>query len=263
MIDENNLLAFSHYFPDERQLEKDYLINLMLKIISINKISEELVFKGGTALYLFHGLDRFSEDLDFTYIGKTPITEAVDSYLNPIIKDFNLNYRIRKSKGNIIIRNEKGEVSGVRSELFIEGPLFSKTGAGHKIKIDISARNDIIIKPKAEKLASKYSDIGTILIYVMSIEEMLAEKFCALIERAKARDLYDAYFLLKYKNVKYDEKMLAEKLDRRNETFNKKTLLASIDKINAKTWKEELSYLVKSLPDLASVKSLIKNKTRL
>lgn len=259
MIDENNLLSFSHYFSDVRQLEKDYLINLMLKVISINKVSEELVFKGGTALYLFYGLDRFSEDLDFTYTGKTSIDKMIDLYLNPIIKDFNLNYRIRKNKGNIIIRNEGKEISGVRSELFIEGPLFSRTGVGHKIKIDISARNDIIIKPKAEKLASKYADVGTTLIYVMNIKEMLVEKFCALTERAKARDLYDIYFLMKYKNIKLDEKMLIEKLNKRNETFNKKILLASINKINAKTWKEELSYLIKNLPDLKNVKSFIKN----
>jgi predicted nucleotidyltransferase component of viral defense system len=259
MIDENNLLSFSHYFSDTRQLEKDYLINLMLKVISINKISDELVFKGGTALYLFYGLDRFSEDLDFTYTGKTPIAKVVDSYLNPIIEDFSLNYVIRKKKGNIIIRDENGKITGVRTELFIEGPLFGRTGVGHKIKIDISARNDIIMKPKAEKLASKYSDIGTMLVYVMDVEEMLIEKFCALSERAKARDLYDIYFLLKYKNVKYDEKILVKKLYKRGETFNKKILIKSIDKINAGLWNEELSYLVRNLPGLAGVKSFVKH----
>lgn len=29
---------------------------------------EQLVFKGGTYLWLFHGLPRFSEDLDFTVL---------------------------------------------------------------------------------------------------------------------------------------------------------------------------------------------------
>ncbi len=41
--------------------EKDYLIDIVLLLISRNT-KDELVFKGGTCLYKFHNLDRFSED---------------------------------------------------------------------------------------------------------------------------------------------------------------------------------------------------------
>ncbi len=48
------------------QQEKHYIQSLIL-----NSLSElPLVFKGGTYLWFFHGLKRFSEDLDFTYNGK-------------------------------------------------------------------------------------------------------------------------------------------------------------------------------------------------
>ena len=44
------------------QQEKHYIQSLIL-----NSLSElPLVFKGGTYLWFFHGLKRFSEDLDFT-----------------------------------------------------------------------------------------------------------------------------------------------------------------------------------------------------
>jgi len=33
MIDENTLESFANLFKDNRQLEKDYLLNLMLKVI--------------------------------------------------------------------------------------------------------------------------------------------------------------------------------------------------------------------------------------
>ena len=107
MIDEENLEKFKNFFKDERQLEKDYLIDLMLKVISVNKLSNVLEFKGGTALYVFHGLNRFSEDLDFSYIGEDKeINKHIDNLIEPIIKDFNLSYRITKDKGNIVVRDE-------------------------------------------------------------------------------------------------------------------------------------------------------------
>jgi hypothetical protein len=261
MIDEETIMSFSHFFKDVRQLEKDYLLNLILKIISINKISNNLVFKGGTALYMLCGLDRFSEDLDFTYIKRDDkdISIHIDSLIEQVIHDFSLNYKISKNKGNILIRDENGKVTSIRTELFIEGPLFKKIGARHKIKIDISTRDDIILKPEAEKFLSKYNDIGIILIYMMQTQEILAEKFCALIERTQARDLYDAYFLLKYKNMNYDEDMIINKLKKRKETFDRKLLLQRIEKINEKIWKEELSYIVSSLPKLNEIKAFVKN----
>ena len=160
----------------------------------------------------------------------------------------------------MIIKDGGGSVLGTRTELFIEGPLFEKTGVRHKIKMDTSARNDTIMKPEAARMVSKYSDIGTILVYKMPIEEMLAEKFCALIERLKARDLYDAYFMLKYREVPYNEGMNVEKCNKRNETFDKKALLDSIDRINTNIWKEELAYLIKNLPELVEVTAFVKSK---
>ena len=45
--------------------EKDYLLELLLSILS-KEVGRKLIFKGGTALYKMHSLNRFSEDLDFT-----------------------------------------------------------------------------------------------------------------------------------------------------------------------------------------------------
>lgn len=48
--------------------EKDYLLEFLLYSVSDDRRS--LAFKGGTALYKFYNLNRFSEDLDFDAIGK-------------------------------------------------------------------------------------------------------------------------------------------------------------------------------------------------
>ena len=47
------------------QQEQHYMQTITLFGI-YSYIANELVFKGGTALFFFYGLDRFSEDLDFT-----------------------------------------------------------------------------------------------------------------------------------------------------------------------------------------------------
>ena len=47
--------------------EKDYYLTEAIKLISESPLGEQLVFKGGTALYhCYLPQHRFSEDLDFT-----------------------------------------------------------------------------------------------------------------------------------------------------------------------------------------------------
>lgn len=258
MIDKDTLLSFAHFFGDERQLEKDYLVNLMLKVFSINRISTVTEFKGGTALYMFHGLDRFSEDLDFTYTGKdTEIAGRIDSLVAPVLKDFELSYSISKNKGSILVKDPNGNISGMRAELFIEGPLFATTSVRHKIKLDISFRNDAIMKPEPARMTSKYTDIGTIMLPKMRIEEMLAETLSAIVERTKARDLYDAYFMIKFKSMGCDRELVAEKMRRRGEKFDGGLLKNRIKTFKENLWGEELSYLLKALPKLAEVKDTL------
>lgn len=263
MIDGNELMKYSGLFSDTRQLEKDYLINLMLKVFSMSEISEHTLFKGGTAMSYFYGLDRFSEDLDFTYIYKNGETEGdaiktVDKRLAKILSDYNSNYTVRKSKLGILTKNDAGESKNIRSEFFIEGPLYFKSETSHKIKLEISLQSDIINFPKSpEKFISKYRDIGGILMLVMGKNEILSEKACSIIERSKARDIYDMFFLVKYKSVPFDAKLFLRKAELRKEDFGVKELEARIEEFSAAQWKEELSYLLKQLPDLKTVKAAI------
>ena len=47
------------------QVESDYLQHILLLLLS-RRAGNWLVFKGGTALQKAYGLNRFSDDLDFT-----------------------------------------------------------------------------------------------------------------------------------------------------------------------------------------------------
>src|SRR5687767_4897461 len=48
---------------------------------------EEAAFYGGTALRIFHGLDRFSEDLDFSLLKPDP-GFSLQPHLNGMVKEF-------------------------------------------------------------------------------------------------------------------------------------------------------------------------------
>lgn len=263
MIDENELMKFSGYFMDSRQLEKDYLLNLMLKIFSMDKLSEHAIFKGGTAISYFYGLDRFSEDLDFSYIfdkgaGIEAAVKYIDSGIEKILTSYNSNYAVRKSKTGVLVRDKEGAVTGMRNEFFIEGPLFRKTGISHKIKLDISLRKDLITVPQsAERFVSKYADVGSMLVYLMTKEEILSEKACAILERNNARDLYDMHFLMKYKGTRFDANLFAKKARLRGEAFTVRELDHKIKGFSPSLWKEELSHLVKQPPNLGDVKEML------
>ena len=49
---------------------KNVLIRILKDIFTDPTIGPVLGFKGGTAAYLFYGLDRFSVDLDFDLLDK-------------------------------------------------------------------------------------------------------------------------------------------------------------------------------------------------
>src|SRR3989344_6211733 len=94
--------------------EKDYLIDLIL--LSISKhVKNELVFKGGTCLYKFHKLNRFSEDLDFSAVKEIDIDKLISLILKDLGK-FNIKaiqHTIKESHNSILIK------------LRMEGPLYS------------------------------------------------------------------------------------------------------------------------------------------
>lgn len=48
---------------------------------------EKAAFYGGTALRIFYGLDRFSEDLDFSLLNQDP-NFSLDKYLSAVTAEF-------------------------------------------------------------------------------------------------------------------------------------------------------------------------------
>lgn len=246
MLNREDLIKFKSILGfNLGQIEKDYLQHLFLLFLS-RHIKDEMIFKGGTALQKAYGLNRFSEDLDFTLIKEFNIDELMDKIKRDIENfGFETEYSLIKS---YISKNYR---------LRIKGPLYDGTEKTiASLRIEISLRKDLLLKPDAREIVPIYTDMQPYLILIMNINEILAEKTRTIFQREKARDVYDLWFLLK-KEVKIDKNLVEKKAEFYKIKFNKNVFLKRISKAR-KIWKEELSGYVSFLPDFDNVVKDIK-----
>ncbi|MBI5159496.1 nucleotidyl transferase AbiEii/AbiGii toxin family protein [Candidatus Micrarchaeota archaeon] len=216
------------------QAEKDYYQNIVLFTL-YNKVSKELVFKGGTALAKCYGLNRFSEDVDFTVTSEADFMGIASNGLN----NFNVDYTIKK-----MLESPKSR----KYKLKIKGPLYKgqeKTLCS--ITLDFSLREKVILEPNITTIAHHMDVVPAFDVYAMKEEEILAEKIRAIMTRSSARDLYDIVFLLR-KGTRFEKNVVNEKLKLVNIEFGKKELMKKCGELNL-IWQSELKSLVKNVPN--------------
>lgn len=215
------------------QAEKDYYQTIILFSL-YGIVSKELIFKGGTALSKCYGLNRFSEDLDFT------VSEEKDfiSIISSTLKDFSIEYIVKE------VRTEKPHK---KYKLKIKGPLY--TGSDKtlcSITLDFSFRESVLLEPNIVTIGHHLDVIPSFDVYVMAETEIFAEKVRALFARDSARDLYDLAFLVK-KGVTPDYKIINKKLEWSRIVFDKKIFLSRCNSLKS-IWQSELRSLVKNVP---------------
>src|SRR3989344_3610507 len=225
--------------------EKDYLLDLFLFSISRNT-KQELVFKGGTALYKLYKLERFSEDLDFSGVEILDI----DKLAKKIILD------LSKFKIEANISESREPFNSILIKFRIKGPLYNGSSQTFSnIRVDINRKSSIELKPSLLKFTSLYTEIPSFYTLAMQEKEILAEKVRAIITRNKARDLFDAFALLE-KGVEIDLELIKKKMEYYNLKFDKKIFIGSINK-KQYLWDQELKPILNKLPDFKEVKKSI------
>ncbi len=167
-------------------LEQDYIQSLFLK--ELYKRADFLVFKGGTFLKHAYGLDRFSEDLEFTICEEGDVIEQLKDAASTLH-----SYGVEAS----IDRIDSDDLS-FSGRLRYRGPLFdgSKRSVG-TLNIEASKRGDVFLEPTWVRLFFEYPEARVVNVLGLQKEEVLAEKLRALSMREKGRDLYDVWFLLR------------------------------------------------------------------
>jgi predicted nucleotidyltransferase component of viral defense system len=186
-------------------IEKDYVLGWILAgIYAHEELAESWIFKGGTCLKkCFFETYRFSEDLDFTLRDETHLDET---FLKRVFAEIGAwvyeetGIEIPADQQEFAVyQNPRGKVS-CQGKISYKGPV-SPTRPLPRIKLDLTADERVVLPPTIAEIFHPYSDAPEEGIEVLAYDyvEAFAEKFRALAERTRPRDLYDVVNL--YRNA--------------------------------------------------------------
>lgn len=236
-------------FHDPYLTEKDYLQEIILHSIYSNREStRSFVFKGGTALSKFYYSDRFSEDLDFNLMKTSELQDRVEEILKSIIGSLFFDAEFIKKPS----KNRFGTIS---TELGIKGPRYNgRQSSLQHIRLEINTTAKMMHQPLQLPRHQIYGDIDEYIGTVMDRQEILAEKFRAIMSkgrRHKERDLYDINFLIG-KGATPSHSEILKKLNEADMQFSKIALREAVDKIKS-TWNDLAPFVSHRLEDYTYV----------
>ena len=243
MIDSQRLKEISKLSGMRQwQQEKHYLQSLILTIVS----DYPLVFKGGTYLWLFHGLNRFSDDLDFTARGifKSDLPE----FISRALRLYGYENEIKISKDN---------EDGLSVRFMINGPLYTSDKDRCVIYVEIGSREKLVLPSIPIKIDFPQYDIPVKNLSGMNLYEVGAEKVMAILTREKGRDIFDLYYLINRKNIKLDIELVNRKLAYYDLSFDSSLFMQKIDSRKKLYFRELKPIIFGELPDFDEVRSCI------
>jgi len=211
--------------------ERDYLQNLLLYLL-YNR-SQALAFKGGTAVRIVYGGNRFSEDLDFNAPADVELLKSLWQLVSSNLLDFGIFSEIRNSWLSDV---------GYSFDVSYQGPLFDgRDRTKGKVRVDLNLRPEAVETHRA-LISPEHDDLRPFVITVLTPEQLLAEKVRALLVRSKPRDVYDIWLLI-HQGVKMNRALVADKLALYSLSLTIDSLAAALDKAHL-DWKRDLFALL-------------------
>ena len=185
------------YQTTEFNVARDYAQHLFLSLFYQQPESEQVLFKGGTALHIIFQSPRFSENLDFSGFG-IQVRRLETLFLNTIIE-------IQKSALEVKIIESKRTTGGYLSSLHL-----TFTGYDIRILLQVSLRKQNDTKGESVLITSDFIPSYTLLM--LPEEKLIEEKLAALLERSKPRDYFDLYFLLRKGLIRPEKRKVLKKI---------------------------------------------------
>ena len=207
------------------QEERRYLQALILYAVS----NWPLVLKGGTYLWLFHGLNRFSVDLDFTATGSVSANEVTE--IPEVLRLFGVE------SWTEILKDDKYTLN---IRVAAKGSLYKSEKDTSYIRLDISRREKPLLKPVSVRLDEPLYGISLVFLSGLDLKEALAEKIRAFYARKSPRDLYDAWFFV-HRSINIDMGLLETKLQLYNLSFSVEEFFSAVTQIED-SWRAELNH---------------------
>lgn len=197
-------------YKPKNQLELEQAIREIMQEIALAGLErsgffEKAAFYGGTALRLFYGLERFSEDLDFSLLRVDP-EFSMKPFLDGVVNEFSalgmkvtLNQKTKTKQSNIDSAFLKSDT--IWNELSLEGITLPE---GIGIRPNVHIKTEVDKKPPLgfdteEKLLLKPFSF---YVKCFALPDLFAGKMHALLfrkwkQRVKGRDWYDMEWYIK------------------------------------------------------------------
>jgi len=166
---------------------------------------ERAAFYGGTALRIFYGLDRFSEDLDFSLLEVNPHF-SLNKYLDAVLAEFEslgMRVSVREKQKTIQTNIESAFLKSetIWKELILED-IIPQNGLDQKanimIKLEVDREPPLGFETEERLLLKPFS----FYVKCFTISDLFAGKMHALLFRkwgtnVKGRDWYDMEWYIK------------------------------------------------------------------
>lgn len=180
-------------------VEKDYVLGWVLAAIAQHpETSAQWIFKGGTCLKkCFFETYRFSEDLDFTLLPEAVYeTDGLRQILVEIVEAAQELSGIAFPADIVGVRARKDKLGRdtFEGKLGYRGPLGIVSTP--RILFDLTRHEPLLGEPENRSVFHPYPDQlpdGTV-VQTYYLEELLAEKTRALLERTRPRTSTTSYF---------------------------------------------------------------------
>lgn len=254
-------------------IDKDWVLGHFIDgIYSIPELKEVLIFKGGTCLRKCYFPNyRFSEDLDFTSTDAT--FELTEKMLNQVVQVITNNTEIPLHIEELKPLKHNDKLTGYKAIIKFWGADHPRNQAPPlperwttSIKIEIILYELMVFPTETTQVHHPYSDQlsqNPLEIPCYAIEEVLSEKFRALIQRSYTapRDFYDIWYLANHvKEINWQKVKLAffEKMKYKGIEFNTIEQMINVDndKLLKAAWQNSLGHQISKvlLPDYEMVK---------
>lgn len=232
---------------------REYLQHVLLRILFESQFNSEVVFHGGTALRIIHGLRRFSEDIDCHLISPRSTFDFA-FLLQGMIRELQLN--------NYHVRTSKKLTGPVVNVFFKFEELLYEAGLSPHRTAQLSVKFEIDTNPPAgfEVETSFVNQYFPFTVKHHDRSTFLAGKIHAIFQRpyTKGRDFFDLlFFLSRWRNVTPNFRYLNAALKQTQyigPTFNnanwRNLLRDRISELNWETIRRDVGPFVENATDL-------------
>ncbi len=190
---------------DKKNAIKEIVQEVVLCGLSRGGFFRDAAFYGGTALRIFYGLDRFSEDLDFSLVSQDPDFDLTKyfSYIENETKSLGLNFSVSEKEKSIDSNVKSAFLKGNTKEHILtfyeesnDTNIINKDETIKiKFEVDVNPPTGATFETKFGLLPSPYQ------VRLYDMPSLFAGKIHACLcrnwkSRVKGRDFYDYVFFL-------------------------------------------------------------------